>query len=68
MKPISTQEGLESWQDEVMREMRANREAHAEECGNDVRAISRRAHARALARGWEVTQREQKRASAREAA
>ena len=57
MKPDLTTDAPEDWQDEIMREVRANREAYAARHGNDVRAISKHARERAAACGWEVKER-----------
>ena len=61
MKPDLTNDPPEDWQDEVMSEVRANREAYAARFGNDVRAISEHARERAVACGWEVKERTPKR-------
>ena len=61
MKPDLTNDPPEDWQDEVMSEVRANREAYAARFGNDVRAISEHARQRAVACGWEVKERMPKR-------
>lgn len=47
--------------DDVIQEVRANREAYAAQFGYDVRAILRRSRARAAADGREVTNREPRR-------
>lgn len=60
MRPDLTIGAPEDWQDEVMREVRANREAYAARLGNDVRAISADARERAVARGWDVKERKSK--------
>ena len=63
MKPGLTTDAPGEIQDEIMREVRANREAYAARYGNDVRAISEHAHERAVACGWEVKERKPKRAT-----
>ncbi len=61
MRSDGVDETPEDWEDEVMREVRANREAYAARFGNDVRAISQHARERAEACGWEVTERKPRR-------
>ena len=48
-------------QDEVIRELRANREAYAARFGYDVRAILRRSREQAVEEGWPVVHREPRR-------
>ena len=61
MKPDSLDDAASEHQDEVIREVRANREAYAARFDYDVRAILRRAREQAEECGREATEREPRR-------